>query len=125
MVHLLGRTSSQSGNSASLSRQKPTLVEAREKVQETFGVRLCRWQYEVPSTIWNDKNVILDVGTGQGKTITFFLGSLLASEGVHIIITPLNVLGDQNVDQLVAAGIPAIAINARTATRQNFEVTRI
>ena len=122
MVHLLGRTSSQSGNSAASSRQKPSLIEAREKVQQTFSVRLCRWQYEVPNTIWDDKNVILDVSTGQGKTITFFLGSLLASEGVHVIITPLNVLGDQNVDQLVAAGIPAIAINARTATRQNFEV---
>ena len=39
-----------------------------------------------------------------------------------IVVTALNVLAEQNIAQLEAAGIPAIAITGETATKQNFKV---
>lgn len=42
--------------------------------------------------------------------------------GIQIVIIPLNQLGQQNVESLQKAGIQSIAINADTATRENFQV---
>ncbi|KIK71981.1 hypothetical protein PAXRUDRAFT_181509, partial [Paxillus rubicundulus Ve08.2h10] len=41
--------------------------------------------------------------------------------GIQIVVTPLNQLGQQNVASLRKAGIQSIAINADTATRENFD----
>lgn len=113
---------SQSGNSS--SREIPSLVTVRQKVLEVFKKRPCLWQYRVPEAIWQGKHALLSVGTGQGKTLAFQIPALFAAAGqVQIIITPLNVLATQNVEQLGAIGIPAISINAETATKQNFEVS--
>ncbi len=61
-------------------------------------------------------------GTGSGKTMTFWMPLLLREDGIQIVVVPLNVLGKQNVDQLVKAGIPAIAITGENATEENFKV---
>lgn len=41
---------------------------------------------------------------------------MFRSDGIQIIVTPLNLLGQQNVESLAKAGIRAIAISAETAT---------
>lgn len=43
-------------------------------------------------------------------------------KGIQIIVTPLNVLGKQNVEALKKEGIEAIAIDATSATPENFAV---
>ncbi|CDO74559.1 hypothetical protein BN946_scf184632.g16 [Trametes cinnabarina] len=45
---------------------------------------------------------------------------LFRPDGIQIIITPLNILGEQNTAQLQRLGIRAIAISAKTATAKNF-----
>jgi len=59
----------------------------------------------------------------MGKTLTFWLPLLFCSTGSQIVVTPLNQLGQQNVDSLRLAGIQSIAINAETATWDNFRVS--
>lgn len=54
--------------------------------------------------------------------MTFWMPLLLREDGIQIVVVPLNVLGKQNVDQLVKAGIPAIAITGENATEENFKV---
>lgn len=91
-------------------------------VQAVFSKRLCRWQYQLSENVDNGRHVILDVGTGMGKTLAFFVLSLFCPGRVQIIITALNVLGQQNEDQLRAAGISAISVTAETATDNLFAV---
>ena len=42
--------------------------------------------------------------------------------GIQVVVTPLNILGDQNINDLKARGVLDIAISAKNATKQNFEV---
>ena len=102
-----------------------TIVAVRRRVQILFGKRLCLWQYRVPEAIWQGKHVVLNVGTGQGKTLAFYTQALVAPGKTQIIVTALNVLAAQNVAQLRAAGISAIAIIGDDATPENFKVCPI
>lgn len=68
------------------------------------------------------KDVLFEIGTGGGKTLAFWLPLLFRPTGLQLVVTALNVLGDQNVKQLKKAGIKAIAINAETSTAANFQV---
>ncbi|CDO76586.1 hypothetical protein BN946_scf184950.g12 [Trametes cinnabarina] len=46
---------------------------------------------------------------------------LFRPDGIQVIITPLNVLGEQNTRQLQAIGVRAIAISGKNANAKNFE----
>jgi len=59
----------------------------------------------------------------MGKTLCFWIPLLFRMDGIQLVITPLNLLGKQNTTSLGIAGIPAIAINAETATTTNFLVS--
>jgi len=62
-------------------------------------------------------------GTGMGKTLTFWMPLLFQPKGsIQIIVTPLNILGKQNVELLRKARLKAIFISADTATTENFQV---
>lgn len=100
----------------------PNLDDIHRRVLETFKNRPCRWQCLVAQSILTQRDVIINVGTGMGKTLSFFIPILFQNKGIHIIITPLNVLGKQNADYLNNAGISAIAISSETATPANFQV---
>ncbi|KAJ3473564.1 hypothetical protein NLI96_g12939 [Meripilus lineatus] len=109
-------------NTSSNSTLPPELSYAniRAKVQEKFQKRPCRWQCQVAQSIMQGQDVIIAVGTGMGKTLAFFISILFSRGKIQIIVTALNVLGKQNVDQLEKAGISAISISADTATHDNF-----
>ena len=47
---------------------------------------------------------------------------LFCKDGIQIVMTPLNILGQHNVDQLAAIDVSVIAMNAEQATPQNFQV---
>lgn len=70
-----------------------------------------------------DRDIICIAGTGMGKTLTFWLPLLFRPTGIQIVVTPLNQLGQQNVESLLKVGIESISINADTATQENFRVS--
>ncbi|KAI0829217.1 P-loop containing nucleoside triphosphate hydrolase protein [Trametes gibbosa] len=88
----------------------PPELPSVEEVWRTTLLHLKRWPY-----------VVCISGTGSGKTLRFWMPLLFQPNSIQIIITPLNVLGDQNIKQLADLDICAIAICAKTATAQNFE----
>ena len=102
----------------------PTFSAIQTHTLDIFHVRPCLWQMKVADTILRANNDILCIaGTGMGKTLMFWMPLLFRPDGVQIVVTPLNLLGKQNVAALGRAHIPAILINAETATPANFHVS--
>ncbi|KAI0631312.1 P-loop containing nucleoside triphosphate hydrolase protein [Trametes polyzona] len=100
----------------------PSVEEVREKTFRVFKRRPCLWQCEIARAVLRgNRDIVCISGTGSGKTLTFWMPLLFRSEGIQVIITPLNILGSQNTKQLAEHGIRAIAICAKTASTQNFE----
>ncbi|KAI0045264.1 P-loop containing nucleoside triphosphate hydrolase protein, partial [Auriscalpium vulgare] len=86
--------------------------EIRAAAQERLGRSPCLWQLEVGKELIERKNdIISTAATGDGKTLTFWLPLLFNESGVLLIVTALNLLADQNVQELARYQIPAIAIN--------------
>lgn len=99
------------------------LSQIRDNVALRFGYRPCLWQIRVVQAILkHDKDVISISATGSGKSLTFWMPLLFVPEGIQLVITPLNILGQQNVDTLAKVGISGISITAETATEANFQV---
>jgi ATP-dependent DNA helicase RecQ len=108
---------------APLNLDNLLLSEIRDKVQAVFGCRPCLWQLKVVRAILKrDKDVASIAATGSGKTLTFWMPLLFIPDGIQVVVTPLNILGNQNVDSLAKVGISAITITTETATAENFQV---
>ncbi|KAF8983251.1 hypothetical protein BDQ17DRAFT_1261558, partial [Cyathus striatus] len=61
-------------------------------------------------------DVISIAGTGMGKMLTFWMPLLFCPTGsMQIIVTPLNILGKQNIKSLRKAGMKGIFIGKDTA----------
>lgn len=68
------------------------------------------------------RDIISIAGTGAGKTLTFWLPLLFRPNGIQIVVTPLNILGQQNIDTLSKVGVEGIFISAKTASAKSFSV---
>lgn len=103
----------------------PSCDEIRRKTIEVFGYRPCLWQVIVAEAILkNQQDIVCTAGTGTGKTLTFWIPLLFRKQGIQLIVTALNILGKQNVEQLKLLNISGIAISAETATLENFKVSK-
>jgi superfamily II DNA helicase RecQ len=101
----------------------PSFAEIRKRTQEVLGYRPCLWQIRVVEAILkHDKDIISIAATGAGKTLTFWMPLLFKKDGIQVIITPLNILGKQNVKSLQTMGISGITVTAENATKQTFKV---
>ncbi|KAJ3492163.1 hypothetical protein NLI96_g179 [Meripilus lineatus] len=100
----------------------PTIGGIRQRTLESLGHRPCLWQCESTLAILKGgRDVVCISGTGSGKTLTFWMPLLFRDGGIQVVITPLNILGEQNRRQLQRLGISAIAINGDTATPENLQ----
>ncbi|KAJ7090157.1 P-loop containing nucleoside triphosphate hydrolase protein [Mycena epipterygia] len=99
-----------------------SFAEIRGKAIERLGYQPCVWQIKVVEAILKrDGDVVCISATGSGKTLTFWLPLLFIPEGIQLVISPLNILGDQSVAQLKELDIDAISITSESATHQNFQ----
>src|ERR1700676_941068 len=104
----------------------PSLAEIRRRTQEVLGYRPCLWQIRVVEAILkHDKDVVTIATTGSGKTLTFWMPLLFKRDGIQIVVTPLNILGKQNVESLARMGIQGITVTAENATMQTFKVSKV
>ncbi|KAJ3519119.1 hypothetical protein NMY22_g13345 [Coprinellus aureogranulatus] len=101
----------------------PSVDEIRKIAEEKWGIRPCLWQCEVVQAILRrDGDVISISGTGSGKTLTFWLPLLFRPDDwIQVIVTPLNLLGQQQVDNLVELGLKGIFICSETANEANWK----
>jgi superfamily II DNA helicase RecQ len=80
----------------------------------------------VQAILEGKKHIASIAATGMGKTLTFWMPLLFKPKGyIQVIVTPLNILGKQNVasKSLAKAGFKSIFINADSATGDNFRVS--
>ncbi|KIL55218.1 hypothetical protein M378DRAFT_46953, partial [Amanita muscaria Koide BX008] len=100
----------------------PSVDEIRAQALSVFQKRPCLWQINIcRAVLAGDQDIIAIAGTGAGKTLSFWLPLLCRPTGIQIVVTPLNILGQQNIDTLSKAGVNGIFISAKTSTRRNFE----
>ena len=109
------------------TRRKWSVQEIRELVsRKTEGKRACWFQVKVAKALYEGKDVVACAPTGAGKTLTFWMPLLMALEDgldvMTIVVTPLNLLGKQNVDILAKMNVPAIAVDKTNASEETFKV---
>jgi ATP-dependent DNA helicase RecQ len=78
-------------------------------------------QIDVISHVMNGGDCVVLMPTGGGKSICYQIPALL-SEGCAIIVSPLLALMKDQVDGLIANGIPAAAVNSQQSDAQNREI---
>jgi ATP-dependent helicase YprA (DUF1998 family) len=108
-----------------LSR-KWSVNDVRQLVSRVFGKRPCWLQVQAALAVYGGNDVVVCAATGFGKTLTFWIPLLMALEEgrdkVSIVVTPLNLLGKQNVESLKNAGIRAVAVDGDTLNEDILKV---
>jgi superfamily II DNA helicase RecQ len=100
----------------------PSLNAMREAVKERFGFFPCTWQLKAALTQLERKDLVTLAPTGSGKTLTFWIPLLFNGDEIIIIVTPLIVLGEKNVNELSLVSIPAINLTRSSASDDTFKV---
>ncbi len=110
----------------SKAQRKWTVKEICDYTEEVTGKRPCWFQIKVALTVYEGKDVVACALTGAGKTLSFWILLLMALKDgldpIVIIVTPLNLLGKQNVDSLAKMKLPAIAVDSQNANIETFRV---
>ncbi|KAF9565288.1 P-loop containing nucleoside triphosphate hydrolase protein [Agrocybe pediades] len=99
----------------------PTIDEVRTCTEKAFGVSPRLFQIEDTISQLEQNDTITISPTGSGKTMTFWMPLLFNGGGIKIVVTSLNILGDQNVNQLARLGIKGINLTGANSTDQVFK----
>ena len=103
----------------------PSTSEMKQTVLQKFGITPCDWQIKSARAQLQRNDVITVSPTGSGKTMTFWTPMLFNGNGIMIVITLLNILGEKNEVEGNLFGIPAVSLTAKTATDEDFEVLSV
>ena len=106
-----------------------TIKEIRNLVEKRFNKCPCWYQIKVALALHAGKDVITCTATGAGKTLSFWIALLMALEEgedkMIFVVTPLNLLGKQNVDSLSRAGLCAISVSSENANAAVYKVLHL
>ena len=102
------------------------LTHAKKILQTYFGYETFRpGQKDVITNVLNQTNTLAVMPTGGGKSLCYQIPGL-ALDGTAIIISPLISLMKDQVDALVALGVPATFINSSLSnTEQNIRLNDV
>jgi hypothetical protein len=79
----------------------PSFDEIRSKIFKSFGKSPCVWQVRVcEQVLHRDRDIISIAGTGMGKTLMFWMPLIFRPQGIQLIVTPLNILGESRIQPL-------------------------
>ena len=102
--------------------------------ERNIGIRACllvwtvtnfklvpqEFQLEATIAIMTGKDLLVDVGTGYGKTLCMIIPSLLDPENLSVIFSPLKRLQAVQVIEFEKYGIKTLAINEDTPNDPNL-----
>jgi superfamily II DNA helicase RecQ len=83
------------GATSKVRQYKLTDVDVEKlaaQAQEVFGYKPFDWQLEIAAAILCGEDVIVDVGTGNGKSLCFALPLLINESDINLIVSPLTAL---------------------------------
>ena len=104
----------------------PSVAEICSRTQEVFGKTPCLFQIELCLAQLQGHHVHQDIisiaPTGSGKTLCFLMPLLFNNDKIIIIVTALNLLGDQFCRQASEAGVNAVIVTSANNTRETFRV---
>ncbi|KIK81640.1 hypothetical protein PAXRUDRAFT_155609 [Paxillus rubicundulus Ve08.2h10] len=100
----------------------PTIADMQSVVQDKFGLQPYAWQLQSAQYQIESMDVFTVSPTSSGKTLTFWIPLLFNNNGIIIIITPLNILGEKICDEAIQCGFPAINLCAATALDQAYKI---
>ena len=90
----------------------PSLVRAREILQQTFGYSAFRGrQAEIVDHVTRGGDALVLMPTGGGKSLCFQIPALLRS-GCAVVVSPLIALMQDQVEMLVQLGVRAAFLNS-------------
>ncbi|ORZ15516.1 P-loop containing nucleoside triphosphate hydrolase protein [Lobosporangium transversale] len=86
--------------------------DIRQEAKKAFGFDLKNEQLDIVTKIEERQDCILIAGTGWGKTLIYFFPLILWPKTTILIVTPLKVLGDEQVEKLTSLGINSIHLKS-------------
>lgn len=106
-----------------------TVAKINGVAEDKFNKHPCWLQIQIAPALYAGKDVVACAATSVGKTLSFWIPLLMALEDGHnkmsIEVTPLNLLGKQNVKDLEKAGLTAIAVSSENASADTFMVRQL
>ncbi|KAG6807500.1 hypothetical protein H0H92_007260, partial [Tricholoma furcatifolium] len=90
------------------------LDDLAAKAQKILNTKPFQWQLEIAQAILCGQDVVVDVGTGSGKTLVFTLPLLQDENDIIVTVSPLTAL---MTDQASTAAIPTVAVCAETIAK--------
>ncbi|KAF4621728.1 hypothetical protein D9613_012177 [Agrocybe pediades] len=94
------------------------LAAISTKAVEILGKHPFDWQLQAAKAIYCGQDVVLDAGTGFGKTLCFSLPLLLDENDLALTISPLSAL---MIEQAAASRLPTVAVCQQTTSRVGSE----
>jgi ATP-dependent DNA helicase RecQ len=99
----------------------PLIHDARTALQQYFGFRdFLDNQEKVISGILEGRDTLVIMPTGGGKSLCYQLPAMVM-DGVTVVVSPLIALMKDQVDALIARGIPATLINSTLTLAEQQE----
>jgi ATP-dependent DNA helicase RecQ len=100
------------------------LVKARSILKDIFGYDQFRpMQEEVIASVLDRNDTLLVMPTGGGKSLCYQIPAQLLP-GITVVVSPLISLMQDQVDQLLEAGVPAVLLNSTLTSAEYDRNTR-
>ncbi|HEU4643070.1 MAG TPA: ATP-dependent DNA helicase RecQ [Gemmatimonadaceae bacterium] len=91
---------------------RPTIAQARETLRRRFGYQDFRpGQERAVEAVLSGRDTLVILPTGGGKSLCYQVPALLL-QGLTVVVSPLISLMKDQVDTLVARGLPATFVNS-------------
>jgi superfamily II DNA helicase RecQ len=102
--------------------QVPSVTDMKTIVHSKFGITPCTWQLQLALHQLERKNVFMISLTGSGKMFMFWIPLLFNDNGIILIVTPLNILGEKTHNEAKMLGFLAYNLSTENATDEAFNV---
>ncbi|KAG1751481.1 uncharacterized protein EDB91DRAFT_1045536 [Suillus paluster] len=93
----------------------PDATVIKDTIEVNFNITLCKFQLQYAQAQLDQKDVITIAPMGAGKTLTFWIPLLFNNDGMVVLITALNRLSDQSINELQQLGISAVNLTGANA----------
>ena len=101
-----------------------SVLSPTEQLKKYWGYTEFRYpQAEVIQCLLNQQDALVVMPTGGGKSICFQLPAVLG-QGLTIVVSPLIALMENQVQELQAKGLPAVALHSELPRPRRLQILR-